>query len=650
MRRVTIKSIVLENFRGAKERVVSFDPKETTISGGNGTGKTTIREAFLWCLFGKDSEGRTDYDIKRREGNTPLQMVDASVEVVLEVDGQTTKLKRVLHEKWQKPTGETDLVFRGNETQCFYNDVPCKVSEYAQKVDDIIPTGAFQLLTNPAHFLNLDWKKQREILFQMAGVASDEELARGNREFEELLELITNKTLDEYRRELSARKRKCKEQLDQIQPKIDQTEKLKPEVEDWKAIEARRDEICDKLDKLQDAKADESKALAVHLEECRNIEIKIDSLKSKANLIRNGIKSEYNTAVANLQDNIKAKERELANLKNSHRDNISSIERKIDDKMQRKASIEVAINAARREWEQKNSEEYSGENTCPHCHQQLPEEQIAKAKEIFNSAKIRSLDEIAQKGKSLADDLKEIDKIIDTLKIDLAEEQREANSNQSAIDKVEAELKALMSTEVARPIDSDEAIVLDKQVAELQEKLGELRANGSTPASTEIDEEIRSLQNERQKLTNRLLDAVTIERYNGEIERLNEQGKKLAQEIADIEKLEKVATDFTKAKITDTESRINELFTMVQFQLFDYTQEGKEVEVCVPIVSNATYPVANKASQVNAGIDCINTMARHFGVTAPIFIDNSESVNNYIDTESQMIYLRVTQDKELVIK
>ncbi|HCV6511510.1 TPA: hypothetical protein OWL66_002888, partial [Staphylococcus aureus] len=44
----------------------------------------------------------------------------------------------------------------------------------------------------------------------------------------------------------------------------------------------------------------------------------------------------------------------------------------------------------------------------------------------------------------------------------------------------------------------------------------------------------------------------------------------------------------------------------------------------------------------------INTLSKHFKVTAPIFIDNAESVTELIKTESQQIQLIVNeQDKKL---
>ena len=143
---------------------------------------------------------------------------------------------------------------------------------------------------------------------------------------------------------------------------------------------------------------------------------------------------------------------------------------------------------------------------------------------------------------------------------------------------------------------------------------------------------------------------VEIDKAKEEISRLEEAGRELSQSIATIEKQEYTATQFTKKKIEDCEERINSMFSIVKFQLFDYTQEGNEFEVCTPIVNGTPYAVANTASQVNAGLDIINTLCKFNNICAPVFIDGAESVNNYIDIPSQMILLQVTKDKQLVIK
>lgn len=152
------------------------------------------------------------------------------------------------------------------------------------------------------------------------------------------------------------------------------------------------------------------------------------------------------------------------------------------------------------------------------------------------------------------------------------------------------------------------------------------------------------------ELSVRLQKREQIERAGVEITKLEEQGRTIAQQIADVEKREYIAAQFTKKKIEDCEQRINSMFSIVRFQLFDYTQEGNEFETCIPLIDGTPYAVANTAKQVNAGLDIINTLCRFNNISAPVFIDGAESINRYIDTLSQMIFLQVTSDKEIVIK
>ncbi|WP_078370813.1 hypothetical protein, partial [Staphylococcus aureus] len=72
-------------------------------------------------------------------------------------------------------------------------------------------------------------------------------------------------------------------------------------------------------------------------------------------------------------------------------------------------------------------------------------------------------------------------------------------------------------------------------------------------------------------------------------------------------------------------------------------------ETCSTTVNGVEYDSGlNNASRINVGLDIINTLSKHFKVTAPIFIDNAESVTELIKTESQQIQLIVNeQDKKL---
>lgn len=80
---------------------------------------------------------------------------------------------------------------------------------------------------------------------------------------------------------------------------------------------------------------------------------------------------------------------------------------------------------------------------------------------------------------------------------------------------------------------------------------------------------------------------------------MKKEGRELAQKIADIEKREYISYKFAKARIDDCESRLNSLFGMVHWKLFDTTLDGNEYEVCIPIIDGVVlwYVQYSKASE-----------------------------------------------------
>ena len=54
----------------------------------------------------------------------------------------------------------------------------------------------------------------------------------------------------------------------------------------------------------------------------------------------------------------------------------------------------------------------------------------------------------------------------------------------------------------------------------------------------------------------------------------------------------------------------------------------------------------NTGARVNAGIDIINALSRHYGIQAPLFIDNAESVTRLERAEAQIIRLVVSEEDE----
>lgn len=652
MKKVVLKSITLRNFRGEKERTTNFNDVETTIMGENGIGKSRHFDAFVWLLFGKDTKDRKDYNIKTLVDGKTLEKVNTEVSCVLDVNGETINLRRVYAEKWVKPRGQVEERFDGHEHELYWNDVPLKVGEYQTRINSIINDSVFKMITNPLFFANMKWQDQREQLFQLAGTITDNEIAAKKPEYAALLDKITGKSLADFKREISARKKKLKDELDTVQPRIDQTHKLMPESTDFAALEVEIESLESQIKDIDEAIADKTKAIRQQYESVQSKQREINELKQKRQQVLHDAKTtakdsafEANATRRNLESNIKIAENELSSLERS----IQSSERELNGLKERIAEKNETVVAKRQEWNNENAIEYNGDDTCHECGQVLPEERRSSARQLFAESKQKKLVQIRQNGI-------EINKEIEQLNKDVAEIEKTLKISQNNLESKKGET-ANLKDELARMPIVDESEIKPEDLpeyVELSSKISEMEAaidNGTEEIDT------TELQNRKKEISAKLDSAKgdlknrdLITKYNGEIKELEAKGKQLAQQIADVEQEEYTIQNFTKAKIDECERRINGLFSMVTFKLFDYTIDGNESETCVPLVNGIPFGAANTAGQVNAGLDIINALVRFHGVSAPIFVDGRESVNRLISTESQIINLVVSRDKSLIIK
>ncbi|NNJ31627.1 hypothetical protein [Lacrimispora defluvii] len=70
------------------------------------------------------------------------------------------------------------------------------------------------------------------------------------------------------------------------------------------------------------------------------------------------------------------------------------------------------------------------------------------------------------------------------------------------------------------------------------------------------------------------------------------------------------------------------------------------------MVNGVPFSSLNAGHRVVAGLDIITALQKIYGVTAPIFIDNAESVNdfNIPDMEGQLILLKVSINNTLKVE
>ena len=663
MKEIKIKSITLHNWRGEKDRTTEFHLDAATyICGDNGLGKSRHFDAFCWLLFGKDSQDRKDFELRTYDGqHNVMHHCECSVEATLAIDGRDVTIKRSYTEQWVKPRGQVEEVLKGNVTECTWDDVPVKVGEFQNRVkEQIIDESVFKMITNPRYFCEkMKWQQQRELLLTMAGVASDEEIAADNKDFRLLLDSLSGKSLTDYRKEVSAEKKRLKKDLGEIKPRIDQTQKMMPEAEDWDALEEQRKAAKDKIVKIDEQLESYESMSSSRRKEVDDINLQISIFRQDQQIAVSRFRQEQLEEVNRKNEGRKEVENFLRNGNTELSQDNMDLSRAKDRVTYLKKEIEKLdsqLAGLWDDWHRISSREQDREHSdiCSACGQRLPEDQIKKAHDMFVSRKNADLKLNNERGQSLSNQKKDYQEELTAKEKEVDDLSSAVKGKQDQINVLYDKLNAMpfAKMEDAKAEDVPQYNDLQAKIQQLQDKLAQL----SIPTDNSVEKdrlhaERNELNGQVDDLYSRLQKQSQIDSANKEIAVLNDKGKKLSQQIADLEQSEYVAAQFSKKKIENCEKRINSMFQKVTFQLFDYTQDGNEFETCVPLVGGIPYAVANTASQLNAGLDIINTISKFNNITAPIFVDNSESVNEYLVPDNlQMIYLKVTEDQKLIIK
>ena len=653
MKQIKLQKISLVNFKGIKSLDLDFSDGDTLVCGENGSGKTTVFDAFLWCMFGKDSTNRSDsnFNLKTLDADgMPILRLEHSVTCLLSVDGKEIKLQRGYKEVWTKPRGTTEETLTNHKTEFYVNDVKLGTKkEYESTIAEIIDEDVFRMITNPYAFTSLSADRQKEMLLDMAGTVTDEELAAMNPAFVSLLAEISGKPLATFLKELSAKKKACKDVLAVIPSQIQTAQNLMPEAEDWDALQAEINAKQEEMNQVDEQIADKAKLNDAEYQRKAQLQAAISDAKMELNEAKNGIKAKATAGRQQALSEIKDVEFKIQSLKQE----LSYKQRMMADLQTEYAKTGELLDALRAEYRAISAREISfsaDQFVCPTCKRQLELDDIeAKQAELranFNQRKSQELMANQEKGKATKAHSDKVTAKINDLKVVLAQLN-------ATISDLEVKLDAMRAS-IPEAVNVDALIAADKGCIDLQNEIAELENQLKVDAKPVDVSDLRarkvSVNDALHALYKRASKRDLIKRAEDEIKALEEKQMSNNQALADLENWEFQATAFQKAKDEELLKRINGLFQFVSFSFVSAQLNGGEKLTCVCTVNGTPYPDVNNAGKINAGLDIINAICNAKGVCAPIFVDNAESVNEIQPTLSQKILLYVSNDNQITVK
>lgn len=682
--KIKLLKMHIQNFKGCKDREIDFSDR-TNIKGANATGKTTVFDAFTWLLFGKDSLGSAKFDIRPldADGNM-INNLEISVEASIRVDDEEYSLKKTQKQVWRKKRGTDTTEFQGNVNEFEINGYPKSEKEFKAFIAGIIDENIFNLVTNPNAFNALPWKEQREILMKFVGVMSDAEIALtyGDK-YSLLIPELKIASTDDILKKYTKAKNTLNKQMTEIPARIDELSKQIVSV-DVGALEVQKAAKQAELKRVEDSLSggDSAKQKINDLNgQIMDEKFKISEIQNNANAELDEKRRSARKAVNSADEKVTKTEREILDAEYLKEDYIKARDRAEADKTRYAEEWKEWKKEVFPEFEP--LEEYAEplpltekDLTCPTCGQSLPEdvrkqriadhEKIcAKAKSdyedrceehrmvydtekiMFSERRKKAMDEIAIKGQKAADNARAYQKQIDDQDKEISALKLRLECEKSDLSKAKKDLDAIPA--YADISGNKNYIQILGTIHGLENKVEELRKE--TPDNTETEARRDAIRDEISDIEAQI-KAADNTKVKERIAELEEEQKSIGQKIAEQEQMIDLTESFIRAKMNMISEKINEKFKVVRFSLFENQINGGLKETCECTVNGVPYSSLNNGHRIIAGLDIIRSLSELYGVSAPVFIDNSEAIStgNFPDMDTQIIHLIVTDDKELTVE
>lgn len=650
---IKFKKIRIRNFRGLVSFDANLEGRSVRISGANGLGKSSVADAITWVLFGKDSRRRTAFPIDPvDDAGRIIHNLDVSVELEMLIDGQPTTLRRRRSEKWVQKRGMTTEQLDGHQTTCYIDGRPLPSSDFSSHVDTIVKEELFRALTTPDYFPSLPMDQQYRLLVKIVGTRTLAEIAAKDEEALKVVDELGQRSLDQYRQGLSYDLQRTRKEQELIPVRLSEVqgfiEQVKAKGADGKTAQRHAKGIEEKL--RQVTQEIDSMAGVVRAENARYNDQRayIQQLRQQRAAIEDRIEKQNREARTLHQSLVcKAKE-ELEATEERHtaaKTMLGLHERRLKD-------LEQQLEDFRRRWKEVERLSFSWnaeEAVCPTCGQPLPQDQAdqkrVEAEMRFNERKMKQQDALDEEGKKLAASKQRLQDLSTAAREEMATAERLMPEARERLSKAEAE-----PIEQADYHDASDWQRLSSEIDQRMKELEQTTQAQEPPQLAALRTEEQAYRKELRLLEQTIDRSKQIDEYIRREKELQKQRTTLSGDIARMQTRLEAAERLQLMEANDLQQRVNDLFPSVRFRLSRELLNGREVGHCELSVDGVPYSGLSTSERINAGLELINALARHYNIVAPIVIDNAEAVNKVAPTLGQQILLEVSPAKKLSVE
>lgn len=621
-----LQSLEITNFRGIDSLTIDALGRSVKITGDNGCGKSTVKEAFLWLLTGKDGFGRSNYNI-RPIRDTALALSaenissrDVAVSATMRVrGGREIQLTRMLRAKLEGVG--TGKKYNGqNVTMLYVDGKKMTGSEFSRFVQDLTTRSADISAVIDLYYITERMKdeERRELLLRTFGGMTEEEFAvcSGDPEYKEIMDmLLPGESVPDFTKKLSddlnktaAKYKTAAAELEALREKADAAQKY------GNAKQLERS-VRDLTRRKTELETEKQRRLAGGVGKRK---AELEEEKERINLeIKNFIERE----AAKKAEELRAQAETLRKKRSEQIRKLDEIAKEKEKLRDRYVELRVQAENVNERLEESRTKTFSKDGVCPACGQEIPKESIEKEREAFNLEKAEREERLTIAAEQIETEKRAISKKLR----EIAEEQEKCLNKRD-----ELELKI---TDAARK--EREALENKRDVApsaERTQRLAKLEAEISKLGTEEaadtgdIDAEIHKTEEAIEKLNEAWIEASKVKTLDSKITELEKSIETLTEREAEYMRFFEAGKRFGCGKAKAEEERINSSFKNTEWKLYDTYQNGNIKNVCEAYVGKVKYGSVNRAGRAAASLDVITAVSKKLRVELPIFIDDMDGV------------------------
>lgn len=616
-----INSVIMKGFKNAlEERVFTFDDM-TIFEGENGTGKTTIGEAIVWCFLGCDLFGsERDSALLNPEAKATEVTVD------FEHNGEQHSFTR------RKKKSKLEL---------YLDDESAKQEDVTQFVYD---KKVFLSIFNPMYVTQLAPREAKEFFTSILDSISKEKV------YEAMDSWIVEKLKEANFRNpsifLEDKRKELKElEEDKIYNEgVLGTLKLNEEIPDKISFDsAKLEELESKYEELlntnfsipYDIDNEKEKKLKLEAEICAIEARPVEGLFSTSEIEKQIDKVNWSIESPPFD---KPRKCDISSLLYTRTERLKEYDQLREEKSQIKKQIV--------ECSECGNKMDIGAYTLEYINKRIAE---VKANGLQIKAKIEEAQAKEEQERKTYEELLKVHK----------------KECEAELTKLQKEMEKIFTAN--NKIREKHQIAIEKEVSKIQNKIDKLNIAEKIRANQEADEkhrletkdkiaevksEIRNIKNVQLEVAehNAMVDSLIRNKESNqkEYEETVANTEMLEGKITDIKTLITCAKEYNQTKLNLQTQSINQHLDKVTLKLFEISKSTGELKDTFEInYDGKDFKIISMSESIKAGLEISSLVMNTIGIELPIFVDNAESITSYELPRTQVIEVRVKADSPL---